>query len=97
MTNGADASSSPARKDRRVRLGGPTNPFQLREFHLLGHADLAIVRLNNAKIPRSQNQYYAEKPKTLKTSTGTGIYEGQRKADKPTFILLTREIHSGLK
>jgi hypothetical protein len=38
-----------------------------------------------------------KKGRTLKTSTGTGIYEAKEKARKPAFILLTREIHSGLK
>ena len=54
--------------------------------------------LNNGQTRPSRKSAQRQKSEeTLKTSAGTGIYEAERKAGKPAFILLTREIHSGLK
>ena len=98
MTNGTGTPhSSLARKNRRVRPGGPTNSFQRLELHRLGRADVAIVRLNNGQTGRSESQHSAEKTKDSQNEHGDGNLRGQRKARKPAFILLTREIHSGLK
>ena len=97
MTNGTGTPhSSLARKNRRLRPGGPTNSFQRLELHRLGRADVA-VRLNNGQTARPESQHSAEKTKNSQNEHGDGNLRGQRKAYKPAFILLTGEIHSGLK
>lgn len=60
-------------------------------------AEVAIVRLNNGQTARPESQHSAEKTKNSQNEHGDGNLRGQRKARKPAFILLTREIHSGLK
>jgi hypothetical protein len=57
----------------------------------------AIAGLNKDQTARPESQRSAEKTKNSQNEHGGGNLRGQRKAGKPAFILLTREIHSGLK
>jgi len=86
-----------ARKDAWVGLGGPNNFFQRPGLDRLGHADGEIARLNDRQRPFRKVGTMPKKRKNSQNERGDGNLRARRKAGEPAFILLTREIHSGLK